>query len=196
MTLALKLASHFSVMMLCKDEPTEGSTYYAQGGVAAVLDDYDSVDSHCRYANCWRRPLPRACRKVCRRERRRNYRLVDLRQFDTKVQSDGSTEFHLSREGGHSFRRVIHAADATGREIAETLSGQLMKQNNIEIKHHYVAVDLITRDMIGLRGAVVENYALNVARGEVELFRAQSVVIATGGASKFIDTRVIQIQRR
>ena len=95
--------------------------------------------------------------------------MVDLGvNLDTKVQSDGSTEFHLSREVGLSFRRVIHAADATGREIAETLSGQLAKQNNVEIKHHYVAVDLITRDMIGLRGNdVIGAYALNVARGEV-----------------------------
>jgi L-aspartate oxidase len=188
MTLALKLASHFSVIMLCKDEPTEGSTYYAQGGVAAVLDDYDSVDSHIADTLSAGAGL---CHEHVVKFAVENSAetigwLVDLGvKFDTKVQTDGSTEFHLSREGGHSIRRVIHAADATGREIAETLSGQLAKQSNVEIKHHYVAVDLITRDRIGLRGNdVIGAYALNVARGEVELFRAQSVVIATGGASK------------
>ena len=188
MTLALQLASTCDVVMLCKEEPTEGSTYYAQGGVAAVLDDYDSVESHIADTLTAGAGL---CHEdivqfTVERSAATIRWLVELGvNFDTMVQSDGSTEFHLSREGGHSFRRVIHAADATGREIAETMSRRLARHDNVNIKHHYVAVDLITLDKIGLRGNdVIGAYALNISNGDVELFRAKSVVLATGGASK------------
>lgn len=188
MTLALQLASTCNVVMLCKEEPTEGSTYYAQGGVAAVLDDYDSVESHIADTLTAGAGL---CHEdivqfTVERSAATIRWLVELGvNFDTMIQSDGSTEFHLSREGGHSFRRVIHAADATGREIAETMSRRLARHDNVNIKHHYVAVDLITLDKIGLRGNdVIGAYALNISNGDVELFRAKSVVLATGGASK------------
>ena len=188
MTLALQLARHHRVVMLCKEDPTEGSTYYAQGGVAAVLDDYDSVDSHIADTLAAGAGL---CNEdvvqfTVERSAETIRWLIELGvKFDTTVQSDGSTEFHLSREGGHSFRRVIHAADATGREIAETLGSHLSEYDNVSIMQHYVAVDLITRDKVGLRGNdVIGAYTLNIATRQVELFRASCVVLATGGASK------------
>lgn len=188
MTLALKLGKHYRIAMLCKDDPTEGSTYYAQGGVAAVLDEYDSIQSHIEdtlgaggglcHRDVVEFTVQRSAQTV-------NW-LVELGvNFDTRTTGDGSTEFHLTMEGGHSHRRVIHAADATGREIAETLGSHLDTLDNVTIFPRYVAVDLITRDKIGLRGKdCVGAYALNLESQQVELFRARYVVLATGGASK------------
>ncbi len=188
MTLALKLAPHHRIAMLCKDDPNEGSTYYAQGGVAAVLDEYDSISSHIDdtliaggglcHEDVVQFTVERSATII-------NW-LVELGvNFDTRTAGDGSTEFHLTREGGHSHRRVIHAADATGREIAETLGQHLREHDNVEVFPKYVAVDLITRDKLGLPGRdCVGAYALNLQSGEVELFRARYVVLATGGASK------------
>ena len=188
MTLALKLGKHHRIAMLCKDDPTEGSTYYAQGGVAAVLDEYDSIQSHIEdtlgaggglcHRDVVEFTVQRSAQTV-------NW-LVELGvNFDTRTTGDGSTEFHLTMEGGHSHRRVIHAADATGREIAETLASHVDTLDNVTIFPRYVAVDLITRDKIGLRGKdCVGAYALNLESQQVELFRARYVVLATGGASK------------
>lgn len=187
MTLALKLSAEHDISMLCKEDPTEGSTYYAQGGVAAVLDEYDSVDSHLNDTLVAGAGL---CHEdvvdfTVRHSAETINWLVDLGvKFDTETH-DGKEEFHLTREGGHSHRRVIHAADATGKEIAETLAEHLSDHDNVNILSRYVAVDLITRDKVGLRGKdVIGAYALNLTTGEVELFRARFVVIATGGASK------------
>ena len=188
MTLALKLDPACRIGMLCKDDPYEGSTYYAQGGVAAVLDHYDSITSHINdtlvagvglcHPNVVEFTVGRSAAMI-------NW-LVDLGvKFDTQTQADGRKAFHLTQEGGHSHRRVIHAADATGREIVETLSGHLNQRSNVAIHPRYVAVDLITRDKIGLKGRdCIGAYALNLATSEVELFRARFVVLATGGASK------------
>ena len=188
MTLALKLSDQRQVMMLCKDDPTEGATYYAQGGVAAVLDEYDSVRSHIDDTLVAGAGL---CHEdvveftVSHSAETVNW-LVEMGvNFDMHNRSDGTEEFHLTREGGHSHRRVIHAADATGREIAEALGQRVSEQDNVKVMPRYVAVDLITRDKVGLRGKdVIGIYALNLLTQQVELFRANFVVLATGGASK------------
>ncbi|MBQ74070.1 MAG: L-aspartate oxidase [Gammaproteobacteria bacterium] len=188
MTLALKLGKQYDVAMLCKDVQNEGATYYAQGGVAAVLNEYDSVQSHLEDTLI-------AGAGLCHRDAVQFTVghsadvidwLIELGvNFDTHTQPDGSTEFHLTKEGGHSHRRVIHAADATGKEISLTLSQQLQAHDNVEIYQKYVAVDLITEDKIGHKGnSCLGAYALNRETGKVELFRSQFVVLATGGASK------------
>lgn len=188
MTLALNLSSQYDIAMLCKDEPNEGSTYYAQGGVAAVLNEYDSIQSHLEDTLVAGAGLchPNVVQFTVEHSSDVINWLVELGvNFDTQIQADGSTEFHLTKEGGHSHRRVIHAADATGKEIALTLSHQLQTHDNVEIFQKYVAVDLITKDSIGHKGNnCLGAYALNLGTGQVELFRAQFVVLATGGASK------------
>tara|TARA_B110000261_G_scaffold25958_1_gene28506 strand:- start:62111 stop:63715 length:1605 start_codon:yes stop_codon:yes gene_type:complete len=188
MTTALKLPKSYSIAMLCKQATNEGSTYYAQGGVAAVLDEYDSIESHID-------DTLDAGAGLCQEDVVRftvenstdvvNW-LVELGvDFDTEIQPDGSKEFHLTKEGGHSHRRVIHAADATGREIASKLEQRFEQHENVEIFEHFVAVDLITTDRIGQSGnACIGAYVLNLKTQHVELFRAKHVVLATGGASK------------
>ena len=117
MTLALHLNKKFSVSILCKDKPMEGSTYYAQGGVAAVLGEYDSVSSHVADTLDVGAGLcnPEIVSFTVKQSAHIISWLVELGvNFDTKIKKDGSTAFHLTKEGGHSHRRVIHAADATG----------------------------------------------------------------------------------
>ncbi len=188
MTTALQLDSSYSVAMISKDVTSEGSTYYAQGGVAAVLDEYDSIESHIEDTLNAGGGL---CHEdVVRFTVERSSRVIDWLvslgvKFDTEIQADGSEEFHLTKEGGHSHRRVIHAADATGREIASKLQSRLSEHDNIKVFERYVAVDLITQDRIGQPGnACIGAYVLNLETEEVELFRAKYVVLATGGASK------------
>jgi len=188
MTAALKLPQAYSIAMLCKDVANEGSTYYAQGGVAAVLDEYDTIESHITdtldagaglcHEDVVRFTVEHSAEVV-------NW-LVDLGvEFDKETQPDGRQEFHLTKEGGHSHRRVIHAADATGRELASKLEQGLSTHQNVEIFEKYVAVDLITKDRIGQPGnACIGAYVLNLESSHVELFRARYVIVATGGASK------------
>ncbi len=188
MTTALQLSQDYSVAMLCKDVTSEGSTYYAQGGVAAVLDEYDSVESHIRDTIDAGAGL---CHEdVVKFTVENSSRVIDWLvglgvEFDKEIQPDGREDFHLTREGGHSHRRVIHAADATGREIASKLEQRLQQHANVEIYERYVAVDIITKDRIGLAGnAGIGAYVLNLETQHVELFRAKYIVLATGGASK------------
>ena len=189
LTLALNLPSHFSVAMVCKDKTSEGSTYYAQGGVAAVIDEYDSVESHIEDTLTAGAGLCHedVVRFTVERSSETIEWLVELGvKFDTRwSQSDQKTEFHLTQEGGHSHRRVIHAADATGREISLALQGAVRQHQNVTLYERYVGVDLITADSVGLEGnRCVGAYVLNLETQEVELFRARYVVLATGGASK------------
>ena len=185
MTLALKLGEGHDIAMLCKENPSEGSTWYAQGGVAAVLDEYDSLDSHIEDTLAAGAGL---CHQdvvefTVNQSAATIQWLVDMGvAFDRQQDTDA---FHLTKEGGHSHRRVIHAADATGREIAETLSSHLARRNNVSIFQHHVAVDLITLDKLGHKGKdCIGAYALNRQTGRIETFRAKRVVLATGGASK------------
>lgn len=189
MTVALQLPSHYRIAMLSKDVTSEGSTYYAQGGVAAVIDDYDSVDSHIADTLVAGAGLCHedAVRFTVERSSDVIRWLVDLGvRFDMRwSKSEQKSEFHLTREGGHSHRRIIHAADATGREIGETLQRAVRRHGNVTQFERYVGVDLITADMVGQKGnRCVGAYVLNLTSQEVELFRARFVIIATGGASK------------
>lgn len=187
LTLALNLPDHLRVAMIAKDRSTEGSTYYAQGGVAAVIDQYDSIESHITdtldagaglcHEDVVRFTVERSSDVISW--------LVELGvKFDMRwSQSDQKSEFHLTQEGGHSHRRVIHAADATGREITMALQHELAAHSNVEIFERYVGVDLISAPVAGGK-RVLGAYVLNLETREVELFRAAHVVLATGGASK------------
>ena len=188
MTLALQLTRDYRIAILSKDEPNEGSTYYAQGGVAAVLDEYDSMESHIQDTLI-------AGAGLCHQEIvdftvRRSPQIINWLvdkgvNFDKEPGATGNNQFHLTKEGGHSHRRVIHAADATGKEIALTLYDALNENSNISFFKQFVAVDLVNAHNIGHKGnECLGAYVLNLETGKVELFRANYVIIATGGASK------------
>ncbi|EKK2768364.1 TPA: L-aspartate oxidase [Escherichia coli] len=189
LSLALRLADQHQVIVLSKGPVTEGSTFYAQGGIAAVFDETDSIDSHVedtliagagicdRHAVEFVTSNARSCVQW----------LIDQGVlFDTHVQPNGEESYHLTREGGHSHRRILHAADATGREVQSTLVSKAQNHPNIRVLERSNAVDLIVSDKIGLPGTrrVVGAWVWNRNKETVETCHAKAVVLATGGASK------------
>ncbi|EJH4200933.1 L-aspartate oxidase [Escherichia coli] len=189
LSLALRLADQHQVIVLSKGPVTEGSTFYAQGGIAAVFDETDSIDSHVEdtliagAGICDRH----AVEFVASNARSCVQWLIDQGVlFDTHVQPNGEESYHLTREGGHSHRRIIHAADATGREVQSTLVSKAQNHPNIRVLERSNAVDLIVSDKIGLPGTrrVVGAWVWNRNKETVETCHAKAVVLATGGASK------------
>ncbi|HGV7956152.1 TPA: L-aspartate oxidase [Escherichia coli] len=189
LSLALRLADQHQVIVLSKGPVTEGSTFYAQGGIAAVFDETDSIDSHVEdtliagAGICDRH----AVEFVANNARSCVQWLIDQGVlFDTHVQPNGEESYHLTREGGHSHRRILHAADATGREVQSTLVSKAQNHPNIRVLERSNAVDLIVSDKIGLPGTrrVVGAWVWNRNKETVETCHAKAVVLATGGASK------------
>lgn len=155
LSLALRLADQHQVIVLSKGPVTEGSTFYAQGGIAAVFDETDSIDSHVEdtliagAGICDRH----AVEFVASNARSCVQWLIDQGVlFDTHIQPNGEESYHLTREGGHSHRRILHAADATGREVETTLVSKALNHPNIRVLERSNAVDLIISDKIGLPG--------------------------------------------
>lgn len=191
LTLALTLPEHLRIAVLSKGNLSNGSTYWAQGGVAAVLDDTDTVESHVEDTLNAGGGLccEDAVRFTVEHSREAIQWLIDqgvpFTRDDEHAREDGGFEFHLTREGGHSHRRIIHAADATGAAIFNTLLEQTRQRSNIELLEQRVAVDLITERKLGLEGQrCLGAYVLNRASGEVDTFSARFVILATGGAAK------------
>lgn len=185
LTLALHLANNRRVAVLSKSKMTEGSTWYAQGGIAAVLDDTDSIDSH---VNDTLEAGAGLCHKDAVEFTVKNSKnaiewLVDIGVDFTK--NSDNKEFHLTREGGHSHRRIIHSADATGKAVHSTLADKALNHPNIQIFEHHIAVDVIKQpDPKSKRLRCAGAYVFNRDQDRVEVFTAKAVVLATGGASK------------
>jgi len=187
--LALRLDRALRIAVVAKRELAEGNTYYAQGGISAVLDAADSVDAHvhdtldagaglCEEA---------AVRRVVEKGPESIHWLLDQGVEFTRAENQG---LHLTREGGHSHRRIIHAADATGREVETTLEAEIRARDNVELFENHIVVDLITaRKLVSPQQGQGENgcigaYILDKAGDHVKTFRARCVVLASGGASK------------
>lgn len=184
LTLALQLAEQLRVAVVCKGTLNESSTYYAQGGIAAVLDEEDSVDKHV--ADTLEAGAGLCHEDVVRATVEHSAEAIEwLIQQGVPFTEDASVPagYHLTREGGHSHRRIIHAADATGKAVSETLTTNARAHSNIEFFPNRVAVDLILgHDSDGGRrcqGA----YVLNRQSEQVESFNARFTILATGGAS-------------
>jgi L-aspartate oxidase len=181
---ALSLPSNLRVALLSKADIAQGATYWAQGGMAAVLHDRDSIDSHVE-------DTLRAGAGLCHREVveftvRHSRECVDWLvglgvNFDLRDDQPASAEpeYHLVQEGGHSHRRIIHSTDQTGRAIGDVLGREVLAAGNIEVFTHRVAVDLVRAD-----GRCHGVYALDQQADRVDLFQAPQVILATGGASK------------
>ncbi|WP_133629570.1 L-aspartate oxidase [Enterobacter sp. OV724] len=189
LSLALRLASHQKVIVLSKGPMNEGSTFYAQGGIAAVFDETDSIASHVEDTLIAGAGIvdEHAAEFVASNARHCVQWLIDQGVlFDTHIQPNGEEGYHLTREGGHSHRRILHAADATGKEVETTLVSQARNHPNIQVLERSNAVDLIVSDKIGLPGTrrVVGAWVWNRNKEKVETCQAKSVVLATGGASK------------
>ncbi|HEY9201649.1 MAG TPA: L-aspartate oxidase [Gammaproteobacteria bacterium] len=188
LTLALNLPGDIRVAVITKESENEGSTYYAQGGISAVLRNEDSFESHIEDTLNAGGGLcdEQAVRFAVENGPESINWLTDLGvPFTRDTTADGRKSWHLTREGGHSHRRVIHAADATGQALETTLINHVKHSSNIELLEHHIAIDLITGQKLGLdHNRCVGAYVLNKKTQRVETFQARHVVLASGGASK------------
>ena len=182
---ALKLDKNLSVALISKGSLVDGSSWLAQGGIAAVLDEEDSIEAHVDDTLIAGDGL---CHKdtvkfVVENGQKTIRWLVDQGVLFTKDKSNKN--FHLGQEGGHSFRRILHSADATGKAITRALIQKVKEASNIQIFEEHCAVDLITQeDSTTNRMKCVGSYLLNLKSSEIGLFQAKTVVLASGGASK------------
>jgi L-aspartate oxidase len=185
LTLALSLARHAKVAVLSKNALNQGSTWFAQGGIAAVLDDQDSIDAHVADTLVAGAGL---CHEDAVRFTVENSKAaIDwlIEQGVSFTRDNSTQDYHLTKEGGHSHRRIIHSADATGRAVHSTLIEQTLQQPNIEVFEDHIAVNLITQaDADSRKLRCTGAYVLNNKTDQVHVFQAKVVVLATGGASK------------
>lgn len=188
LTLALRLPATLRIAVLSKGPLTEGSSLYAQGGVSAVLEETDSVEAHVRDTLDAGAGLSdeSTARFVATNARSAIEWLIDAEvPFSRETRADGSHGLHLNQEGGHSHRRIVHAADATGRAIETTLEGRVRASDNIDVYENTLAVDLVTGQRLGrCDNRCYGAYVFNAEGGNVFLIPAHRVVLATGGASK------------
>jgi L-aspartate oxidase len=184
---ALRLAPTRRVALATKQELLDGASAWAQGGIAAVMDDTDSVESHIRDTEVAGAGLCHddAVRFVVERGRQSIDWLIGQGVEFTR-EGGGDEALHLTREGGHSHRRIAHAADATGRAVQKTLVGEVRSHPNIAILEHHIAIDLITNRKLGRTGEdrVWGAYVLDKVAGQVKTIAARHVILATGGAGK------------
>lgn len=201
LSLALKTANFARIAVLSKGSLNQGATFWAQGGIAAVLDENDSIDAHisdtldaggglCNEAMV--RHIVEHSQEAIQWLVEQGVPFTVLPRDEAgsgaasqPLNRDNLKPLHLTQEGGHSHRRIIHATDATGRAVFETLRQQALQTPAIELFENRVAVDLITRQKLGLPGkGCVGAYVHNNETGQVEVFRARFVILASGGASK------------
>jgi len=182
-TLALSLPEHLKVTMITKKGFSDSSSSWAQGGIAAVYGDEDSIDAHVRDTLEAGAGLcdPDAVRHVVENGPAAIEWLIGRGvPFDHDQQG-----YHLTREGGHSQRRIFHVADATGQAVQDTMRAHLRMAPNIELREGHIAVDLITGAKLGLEEKRVYGaYVLDVEDDRVETIAAGHTVLATGGAGK------------
>ncbi len=180
LSLALRLAPTHRIAILAKATLLESNTRYAQGGVSVVMDENDSIASHVA-------DTLEAGAGLCDTEivhfvvSNGPECIRDLIQQGVDFTRDKDTNgYHLTREGGHSHRRVIHAADATGLEIQTSLLTQVKAHPNITLYESHLMLDLVRDKQLGCVGA----YVFERNKKEVMSFRARMTVLATGGAGK------------
>lgn len=185
LSLALSLPTTMKIAVLAKSDLTDASTFYAQGGVAAVLDQTDSIEQHISDTMIAGSHL---CEQDAVKQTVEGGKpSVDfLLNQGVQFTLDEQQQLHLTREGGHSQRRIIHAADATGRAISTTLVERARAQPNLQIFENYIAIDLITTQKLGQSGdnRAVGLYALDDNSQKVHTFLAPFTALACGGAMK------------
>lgn len=192
LTLALKLSSQGKVIVLAKESAGATNSAMAQGGISAVMSEEDSFESHIQDTLV-------AGAGLCKETVVRDYveqapdRINELVNwgvhFDVRKKgSEETNEIDLTREGGHSFRRILHFEDQTGLEVHRTLLQRVRENPNIELMENFYAIDLIVNKEVDPNDmspvTCIGSYALNKNDGEVHTFLAKNVVLATGGAGK------------
>ncbi len=186
LTLALKLAEFRRVAVLSKFALTEGNTFYAQGGISAVLDGtQNAINSHIEDTLISGAGLCHP--EIVKLTVEYGAKSIDfLHQqgmpFTQRHNKKGETELHLNQEGGHSQRRIVHHVDATGKALSQSLIKKAQQHPNIELLEHHNAIDLITTDSQPKK--VLGAYVLDSHNQCIKTINAPIVALATGGASK------------
>ena len=186
LSLALKLADQRRVAVITKKSLLEGASVWAQGGIAAVLSQEDSLAEHVQDTLTAGAGLcdPGTAHYVVEHAKPAIDWLIAQGVPFTR-DTDTDSGYHLTREGGHSHRRIIHAADATGHAVQETLASKVLAHPNITVLDHHITIDLVTGSKLGHpHNRCYGAYALNTVTDEVVTIAAHDTVLATGGASK------------
>ncbi len=185
LTSALQLDKHLRVALISKVSLQGGASWLAQGGIAAVFDENDSADAHVADTLV-------AGSGLCHED---SVRFVVengpdavrwlIEQGVAFTRENDQQNYHLTQEGGHSHRRILHTADATGKEVTGTLVEQVIAAENIDIFEQHCAVDLVTQaDKNSRKIRCTGAYLLDIKTSVIALFHAKSVILASGGASK------------
>lgn len=185
LTVALQLDKTLRVALISKSTLQGGASWLAQGGIAAVFDKDDSADAHIGDTLI-------AGAGLCHEESVRH--VVEngpnavnwlIEQGVDFTLDEDQIHYHLTQEGGHSHRRILHSADATGKAVTSKLVDLVIAADNIDIYEHHCAVDLVTQaDNNSRKIRCSGAYLLDIKSDKVSLFQAKSVVLACGGASK------------
>ena len=199
LTLALRAAEFARVTVLSKGDLHEGATFYAQGGIAAVLDEKDSIESHVQDTLTAGVGLcnPKVVKHIVTHSAQAVEWLVSqgvpftTSELDKPAKEGRITKIsdlsslHLTQEGGHSHRRIIHATDATGKAVFKTLQQRALEHPNITLVEGCTAVDIVTQKRPEASERVcIGMYVFSQKTSRVELIPAKFVALATGGASK------------
>ncbi len=178
MTAAIELSNRFKITLITKNSLIDSSTWYAQGGIAAVIDSNDTIEEHLRDTLI-------AGDGLCNEEAvlacvsHGKEAIKWLSALGTNFTTDKSNGLHLTQEGGHSKRRVVHAEDATGKEVSSSLAEIVKNNKNIKVLENHICVDLITN-----KNRCIGAYVLDIETNKVKAFSAGASILATGGASK------------
>lgn len=185
---ALKVAGHGSVMLITKSNEDESNTKYAQGGIAAVWHDADTIEKHVQDTLI-------AGAGLCDEETVRivvsegTQRVKELIELGTNFDKTRQGDYDLAKEGGHSEHRILHYKDITGYEIERALLAQVRRHPNITIYDHYYAIDIITQHHLGevvtshTQGICCYGaYVLNTKTQKIDTVLARITMMATGGA--------------
>lgn len=191
LTLALKLAQQGSVAVIAKSALYESNTWYAQGGIASVFGKDDTFAHHIQDTLQAGAGLchPDIVQLVVESGPAAIQELIQWGVDFTKDQQATPEQFpyHLTREGGHSVRRILHATDATGRAILQSLIEQVRKHPHIAVYENHMAVDLLTTDRFQPRfgdNRCLGAYILERGRQVIRQFRARATYLCTGGHGK------------
>jgi len=186
LSFALKCQKFGNVLVAAKRELWEGSSFYAQGGVASVISAADSFDAHIKDTLDAGAGLchPEVVEMVVKSGPERIQELVKMGVQFT-MREEGKS-FDLAKEGGHSKRRILHSEDATGKELENVLIKTCQKKSSIRFWEWHQAIDLITAEKMGMSGnnRVLGAHILDLKTGNVKTVSAWAVVLATGGAGK------------
>ena len=182
----LKLQPKAKIALISKAELNECNSRYAQGGIAAAIDSEDSSESHIEDTLlagdglCYVPAVETIIRQA-------PLAIQELISYSVEFTRNPSGDYHLAQEGGHTHRRILNCGDQTGLALINALSAASEKYSNIHVFEHHIAVNLITHyhpHRTDIQGEVLGAYVLDCLHNKIHTFKANCIILATGGAGK------------